>query len=190
MVKFRTAAMSAVATIAFAAYAGAQTPAPKDSAHRGMRGDRQGQVDGRKRGEHRGMRAQRGQRGEFGRQRGEFVKDLNLTDAQKSRVKTIHEKYRPQFEKLRADGRAQFESMRNAREKGDTSKVTRDRFRAQREQFQTRAKALRQQQQNEIRAVLTADQRAKWDAAAKKREDAMKKRQERMKDRRQNGRKA
>lgn len=184
MVKFRTAALSAVAVIALAGYAGAQTPAQKDSAHRGMRGERHGQMEGHRRG---GMR---GQRGEFGRRRGEFVKDLNLTDAQKSRVKAIHEKYRPQFEKLREDGRRQFQSLRDARQKGDTSKVARDRIKAQREQFQARVKALRQQEQNEIRAVLTSEQRAKWDAAAKKREEAMKNRQERMKDRRQGGRKA
>ncbi|HKY98894.1 MAG TPA: Spy/CpxP family protein refolding chaperone [Gemmatimonadaceae bacterium] len=180
MVKFRTAALSAVAVFAFAAYAGAQTPAQKDSAHRGMRGERHGQMDK----QHRGMR---GQRGQFGRARGEFVKDLNLTDAQKSRIKTIHEKYRPQFQKLREDGRTQFKGLRDARQKGDTSKVARDRIRAQREQFMNRTKTLRQQEQNEIRTVLTSEQRAKWDAAAKKREEAMKNRMEKMKERRQRG---
>jgi Spy/CpxP family protein refolding chaperone len=183
MVKFRTAALSAVAIVAFAAYAGAQTPAQKDSAHRGMRGERHGQMDKQRKG---GMRAQRG---EFGRARGEFVKDLNLSNAQKSRIKTIHEKYRPQFQKLREDGRTQFKSLRDARQKGDTSKAARDRMKAQRDQFQNRAKALRDQEQNEIRAVLTSEQRAKWDAAAKKRQEAMKNRQERMKERR-DGRKA
>jgi Spy/CpxP family protein refolding chaperone len=166
--------MSAVAVVGFAAFAGAQTPAPKDSAHRGMRGERHGKVEGQR----------RGMRGQFGRQRGEFIKDLNLTDAQKTRIKAIHEKYQPQYKKIREDGRAQFESLRTARQKGDTSAAARERFRVQREQFQNRSRTIRQQEQNEIRAVLTAEQRTRWDAAQKKREDAMKNRQERMKERR------
>ena len=178
MLKFRTAALSAAAVLGFASFAAAQAPAQKDAGHRGMRGERHGQAEGMRRG---GMR---GQRGEFGRQRGEFVKDLNLTDAQKTRIKAIHEKYQPQMKKLREDARAQFGTMRDGRQKGDTSAAARDRFRAQREQLQTRVRALRQQEQNEVRAVLTAEQRTKWDAAQKKREEGMKKRNERMKDRR------
>ena len=182
MLKFRTAALSAAAVIGFATFAAAQAPAQKDTAHRGMRGQRHGQAEGMRRG---GMRGQRGQRGELGRgNRGEFVKDLNLTDAQKSRIKAIHEKYQPQMKKLREDARAQFGTLRDARQKGDTSAAARARFRIQREQLQTRVRALRQQQQNEVRAVLTAEQRSKWDAAQKKRDERMKTRQERMKDRR------
>jgi Spy/CpxP family protein refolding chaperone len=182
MLKFRAAAMSAAAVVGLAVFAGAQTPAPKDTAHRGIRGERHGQMDGKHRA---GMR---GQRGHFGRRaaqgRGEFVKDLNLTDAQKTRIKSIHEKYQPQLKKLREDSRTQFKAIRDARQKGDTSAAARERFRAQREQFQNRVRALREQERNEIRAVLTADQRAKWDAAKAKRENAMKQRHERMQQRR------
>ena len=179
MLKFRTAALSAVAVAGLASFAGAQTPAQKDTAERGMRGERHGQVQGKARG---GMR---GQRGELGRRnRGDFIKDLNLTDAQKSRIKAIRDKYQPQQQKLREDARAQFGTTRDARQKGDTSAAARDRFRAQREQFQTRARALREQEQNEVRAVLTADQRARWDAAQEKREDGMKQRQQKMQQRR------
>lgn len=179
MLKFRTAALSAAAVIGFAVFAGAQTPAQKDTANRGMRGQHQGRAEGMRRG---GMR---GERGAFGRgERGELVKDLNLTDAQKSRIKAIREKYQPQMKQLREDARAQLGTMRDARQKGDTSAAARARFQAQREQLQTRMRALRQQEQNEVRAVLTAEQRTKWDAAQKKREEGMKKRQERTKDRR------
>ena len=178
MLKFRTAALSAAAVIGFATFAAAQAPAQKGTGHRGMRGERQGQAEGMRRG---GMR---GQRGEGRGQRGEFVKDLNLTDTQKSRIKAIHDKYQPQMKKLREDARAQFGTMRDARQKGDTSAAARARFQAQRDQLQTRIRALRQQEQNEVRALLTAEQRTKWDAAQKKREEGMKKRQERMKDRR------
>lgn len=179
MLKFRTAALSAVAVIALAVHAGAQTPAPKqDTAGRGMRhSDRHGDM----RGMHRkGMRGGRGQRGS---EHGRLMADLNLTDAQKTRIKTIHEKYRPQFQTLREQGRTQFEALRAARQKGDTSTAARQRFQREREQFRLRADALRQQEQNEIRAVLTAEQRAKWDAAAKQRDERMKQRGERGKGR-------
>ena len=180
MLKIRTAALSAVAVIGFAVFAGAQVPAQKqDSAGRGMRqgGDRHGDM----RGMHRkGLRGGRGQRGGG---HGRLMADLNLTDAQKTRIKAIHEKYRPQFQTLREQGRTQFESLRSARQKGDTSAAARQRFQLEREQFRQRADSLRQQEQNEIRAVLTAEQRAKWDAAAKQREERMKQRGERGKGR-------
>jgi len=177
MLKFKTAAVSAAAVIGLAVLAGAQVPAKPDSAHRGMgRGERHGEM-GMRRG---GMR---GERGGFGRGEGRLMKDLNLTDAQKTRIKAIHSKYQPQFKALREQGKTQFESMRSARQKGDTSAAARQRFQQQREQFRTRADAIRKQEQAEVRAVLTADQRAKWDAAAKQREARFKERQDRMKDR-------
>jgi Spy/CpxP family protein refolding chaperone len=179
MSKFKTAAFSAAAVIGLAVFAGAQVPAKPDSTHRGMdRGGRHGQMDGMRRG---GMR---GERGGFGGGDGRLMKDLNLTDAQKTKIKAIHEKYQPQFRTLREQGRTQFESLRAARQKGDTSAAARQRFQQQREQFRTRADALRKQEQSEVRAVLTADQRAKWDAAAKQREARFKDRQDRMKERR------
>jgi Spy/CpxP family protein refolding chaperone len=180
MLKIRTAAMSAVAVIGLAVSAGAQAPAPKqDSAGRGMR------HDGGRHGDMRGMhrKGMRGGRGQMGRGHGRLMADLNLTDAQKTRIKAIHEKYQPQFKTLREQGRTQFESLRDARQKGDTSAAARQRFQQQREQFRQRADAIRQQQQNEIRAVLTTEQRAKWDASAKQREERMKQRGERGKQR-------
>ena len=180
MLKIRTAALGAVAVIGLAAFAGAQVPAQKpDSAGPGMRhgGERHGDM----RGMHR--KGMRGGRGQMGGGHGRLMADLNLTDAQKTRIKSIHEKYRPQFQTLREQSRTQFESLRSARQKGDTSAAARQRFQQHREQFRLRADALRQQQQNEIRAVLTAEQRAKWDAAAKQREERMKMRGERGKHR-------
>jgi Spy/CpxP family protein refolding chaperone len=182
MLKLRTAAISAAAVIGLAVLAGAQVPAKPDSAHRGMdRGGRHGDMRGMRHGgmRHGGMRGQRGFGGE-----GRLMKDLNLTDAQKSRIKAIHEKFKPQYKTLREQGKTQFESLRSTRQKGDTSAAARQRFRQQREQFRQRADALRTQERNEIRAVLTADQRAKWDAAAKQREERFKQRQERMGQRR------
>jgi Spy/CpxP family protein refolding chaperone len=176
MSKIRTVAMGAVLAVVTAAAAGAQTSAKPDSTGRGMH-------DG---GQHRGMmdgRGMRGMRGE-GMGQGHLMADLKLTDAQKSRIKAIHEKYQPQFKALRDQGQAQFKALRDARQKGDTSAAARQRVQQQREQFRQRSLALRTQEQNEVRAVLTADQRAKWDAAQAQRKQRMEARRDKMKDRR------
>jgi Spy/CpxP family protein refolding chaperone len=178
---FRTAALSAVAVVGLAMVAGAQVPA-NDSAHRGMREGhaRHGQMEGMRRG---GMR---GARGQFGRGpgMGHLMRDLNLTDAQKTRIKAIHEKYQPQLKTLNEQGRTEFKAIRDARQKGDTSAAARQRIQTQREQFRQRVTALRTQEQNEVRAILTAEQRAKWDAAAKERKDRFEKRRKEMQARR------
>ena len=175
MSKIRTAALSAVALVGFAVFASAQVPAKPDSTWH--RGDRHGKM---------GTRQEMGRRA-FGRGHGEgkLMKDLNLSDAQKSRIKSIHEKYRPQFEALRKQNEPAFKALRDARQKGDTSAATRARFRSQMEQLRTRSQAIRQQEQNEVRAVLTADQRAKWDAAAKERQARFEQRKQHQGDRRQ-----
>ena len=181
MSKIRTAALGAVLTLGLAAFAGAQVPAKPDSAHRGMRdgGQRRGMMDGKR---HRGMRGGRGEMGRRGFGGGRLMADLNLTDAQKTRIKAIREKYAPQYKALREQGRTQFESLRG--QKRDTTAAARQRFQQQREQFRTRATAIRTQEQNEIRAILTADQRAKWDAAATQRKARMEGRREKMQQRR------
>ena len=49
--------------------------------------------------------------------------------------------------------------------------------------YEPQFKALRQQEQNEVRGVLTADQRATWDAAQAQRKTKMEARMKHMKDR-------
>lgn len=143
MSRFRTAALGAVVVFGMAAVvAGAQAPARADSAKWARHGQ---------------MGAERGGRGE----RGKFMKDLNLTDAQKNQVKSIHAKYEPQMKQIHEQGTAQFGDMRAARQKGDTSAATRAKF----QQFRERMMAVRQQEDGEIRSILTTDQRTRWDAA-------------------------
>ena len=178
MSKVRTAALSAAAVVGLAVFAGAQVPAKQDSTHRDG-GPRHGQMDGMRRG---GMRGGRG----FGRGvggDGHLMKNLNLTDAQKTRIKAIHEKYQPQMKSQREQAPTQFKGIRDARQKGDTSAAARQRFQAQREQFQQKVKAIRDQEQSEIRTVLTADQRAKWDAAQKERQARFEKQRQRWEQR-------
>jgi protein CpxP len=139
MSRFLTAALGAAVVLGMAGVAGAQAPARKDSA----KWARHGEMAGR--------------RGE----RGKFMKDLNLSDAQKSQIKAIHKKYEPQMKQIREQGKAQFGDLRAARQRGDTSAATRAKF----QQFRQRTMAVREQENNEVRSILTADQRTKWDAA-------------------------
>lgn len=92
----------------------------------------------------------------------EFFADLNLTDAQKSQIKVIRDKYKPQRQALRAQEKPLIDAARAARQKGDTAA-----FRSNIQRARELAQPLRTQEMNEIRAVLTADQRAKLDARVK-----------------------
>jgi protein CpxP len=106
---------------------------------------------------------QRGDRRGHGGREG-FGRDLNLTDAQKAQIKTIRQKYQPQNEALRAQAKPYVEAARAARQKGDTAA-----FRSNMEKaHQLRQGAsFRAQEQAEIRAVLTPEQQAKFDARKK-----------------------
>src|SRR5207237_4613360 len=91
-----------IATVAGAQAQGAQPPAGKIQGQRGP-----------------GVEGRRG----FGRGRGfggGLAKDLNLTEAQKSKLETIQEKYRPQLEAIRTQYKSQFENIHALRTKGDT----------------------------------------------------------------------
>ena len=107
--------------------------------------------------------------GEFRARRGggrDFMADLNLTEAQKTQIKAIRDKYKPQMQALRAQEKPYMDAARAARQKGDTAA-----FRSNMQQARNVGQSLRTQEMNEIRNVLTADQRAKWDARQKERGD-------------------
>ena len=106
------------------------------------------------------FRARRGPGGE-GRS---FGRDLNLTDAQKTQIKAIRAKYKPQNEALRAQAKPYMEAAKAARQKGDTV-AARTNFEKARQVEQ--GATFRAQEQAEIRAVLTPEQQAKWDAHQK-----------------------
>jgi Spy/CpxP family protein refolding chaperone len=104
---------------------------------------------------------------------GRMAKDLNLTDAQKSQIKAIHEKYRPQFESIRAQVKAQAGSTpRVAPDKGESDRRGGG-FRNISPELKQRMLTVRTQEQAEIRSVLTADQRVKFDAAQAQRKQWM-----------------
>ena len=148
----RSLALGALILAGAAGVAAAQsTPAPQTRPDSGMyrRGPRAG-------GEFRGRR---------GPGRG-FGADLNLTDAQKTQIKAIRDKYKTQFQALREQRKPLIDAARAARQKGDTAA-----FRSNMQKARELDQPLRTQEMNEIRNVLTPDQRAKFDARQKEMAD-------------------
>jgi Spy/CpxP family protein refolding chaperone len=158
MSSVRTLALSALMLVGFAGISAAQSTTPaQPRADSGFhRGDRRGNAE---------MRGRRGGR--------ELGANLNLTDAQKAQIKAIHQKYQPQGQALRAQAKPYMDAAKAARQKGDTA-AFRSNMEKARQVMQNAS--FRTQEAAEIRAVLTPDQRAKWDA-----------RQKQMADRRANG---
>ena len=109
MQRINAVALGAALLIGIAGVAGAQAQGTQPPAAGRVQGQRGPGGEGR-RGFGRGR--------EFG---GRLAKDLNLTDAQRSQIKTIHEKYRPQFEAIRSQYKSQFDNIRSLRQKGDTA---------------------------------------------------------------------
>ena len=208
MSKFRTAAAGAVMIAGLALSAGAQQPpAPMDGG-RGARGEgevrrerveRQRRMGGNRergmRGGREKMHRGRGMRGpgrnDRGMRRGAMVRgaarerfaDLNLTEAQRTRIRAIHEKYQPQYRTLREQTGTQMRSLRGAPgQPRDTSAAARQRFMQQREQVRTRFDAIRRQEQAEIRTVFTAEQRSKVDAARNERAKRLEARAKQLQD--------
>ena len=145
----RTVALGALMLVGAAGVAAAQSTAtpqtrPDSGAYR--RGPRAG-------GEFRGGRGGR-----------DFMADLNLTEAQKTQIKAIRDKYKPQMQALRAQEKPYIDAARAARQKGDTAA-----FRSNMLQARNVSQSLRTQETNEIRNVLTPDQRTKFDARQKER---------------------
>jgi periplasmic protein CpxP/Spy len=110
----------------------------------------------------------RAQRSEMrrGGGRGGFGADLNLTDAQKAQIKTIRAKYQPQNEALRTQAKPFMDAARAARQKGDTATARAEMLKAR--NVMQGGQTFRNQENAEIRAILTPDQQAKWDANQKK----------------------
>jgi Spy/CpxP family protein refolding chaperone len=142
----RTLALGALMLVGVAGVSAAQstaTPRTRPDAGSYQRGDRRGP----------------GGREGFGR-------DLNLTDAQKTQIKAIRQKYQPQNEALRAQAKPFMDAARAARQKGDSAA-----FRTNMEKARqvTQGASFKTQERAEIRAILTPDQQAKFDAHEKNR---------------------
>jgi protein CpxP len=143
MSSVRTLALGALMIVGVAGISAAQsTTTPPTREHRA--------------GEMRGRRGPGGDRG--------FGRDLNLTDAQKTQMKAINAKYKPQAEALRNQSQPFMDAAKAARQKGDTA-AARANFEKARQLMQNAS--FRTQEQADIRAILTPDQQAKFDARQK-----------------------
>ncbi len=100
-----------------------------------------------------------------GREGRGFGRDLNLTDAQKTQIKAIRAKYQPQNQALRDRAKPFMEAARTARQKGDSAGFRSNMDKAK--QVMQSGQSIRTQEQAEIRAILTPEQQAKFDAHQK-----------------------
>ena len=94
-----------------------------------------------------------------------FGRDLNLTDAQKAQIKAIRQKYQPQNAALRTQSKPFMDAARVARQKGDTAAARSNMEKAR--QVMQGGQSIHAQEQADIRAILTPEQQAKFDAHQK-----------------------
>ncbi len=130
---------------------------------------------------------QQGRRGQWrnGRRnlRRELFKGVKLTDQQKAQIKAINAKYRAQAKQAREALRPAMQEARADRQKGDTA-AARAVFERNRGQFEQLRKQ-REQELQEIRAVLTPEQQKQFDANTAQLKARMQQWQQRRRERRQ-----
>ena len=91
-----------------------------------------------------------------------LFRGIMLSDAEKTNIQAVRAKYATQMKSLRTQLRTQSQSLRAARQRGDTAAAhsIRASIAAQRMQ-------ILQSERNDLRAALSADNQAKFDANAK-----------------------
>jgi hypothetical protein len=105
-----------------------------------------------------------------------LFRGITLTDTEKANIKNVHAKYAPQMKALRE----QFKAQRRVAAPDTTARTARRQANlAQRAQVEQLIKAER----NDLRAALTPENQARFDANAKKIEDRLAQRLERIKNR-------
>ena len=114
---------------------------------RGKGGERGGHFD------HRG-----GPGGARGGPMGLLLKDITLTETQRTQVAQLHKTERGQMEARRTERKAKFDKLREARQRGDTAAV-----RAAMQQQRLQMEQQRAQHVAAIRQILTAEQRVQFD---------------------------
>ncbi|HEX7051852.1 MAG TPA: Spy/CpxP family protein refolding chaperone [Longimicrobiales bacterium] len=103
--------------------------------------------------------------GRGARQRGRHaLARLDLTEAQRTQVRQIMERHRPELEALHADLRPLRERIADARRSGDDTAL--EQLRSESKPLRERARAIHEAIRDEIREVLTPEQRERFDAHA------------------------
>ena len=150
----RTLALGALMVLGVAGVSAAQSPTtPKARTDSGYK-SRGARPDGQFRRGPGGGREGRG-----------FGRDLNLTDAQKTQIKAIRTKYQPQNQALRDRAKPFTDAARAARKSGDSVAFRTNMEKAR--QVMQSGQSIHTQEMAEIRAILTPDQQAKFDAQQK-----------------------
>ena len=90
-----------------------------------------------------------------------LLRGIQLSDAEKTSLKAVHEKYATQFKSLRESFKPQRDELRAARQRGDTAAVKAiwAKSSAQRDQM----RALQTQERNDVRGALTAEHQQQFD---------------------------
>jgi Spy/CpxP family protein refolding chaperone len=150
----RTLALGALLVFGVAGVSAAQSPTnPKARADSGYK-SRGARPDGQFRRGPGGGREGRG-----------FGRDLNLTEAQKTQINAIRQKYQPQNQALRDRAKPFMDAARTARQNGDSAAFRSNVEKAR--QVMQSGQSTHTQEQAEIRAILTPEQQVKFDAHAK-----------------------
>ena len=94
--------------------------------------------------------------------RGQLMKGITLSDAEKANLKAVQAKYASQNKAMRQQSKPDLQAMRDARQRGDTAalKALWQKGAAAREQN----KQVMQAERNEMRAALTPANQTKFDA--------------------------
>ena len=103
-------------------------------------------------------RGERGGRGELG---AKFAEKLNLTDAQKEQIRTIHQQTREQNRAFFESFRETREQLREARRANDTAKA--DALKATLESQHAQMKQIRDAERQRILSILTPEQRTQFE---------------------------
>jgi Spy/CpxP family protein refolding chaperone len=83
---------------------------------------------------------------------------ITLTDAQKAKLQDLHTTERAKMQANGQNGRADFDAIRDARQKGDTA--TAQKLMAEQ---RTKMEARRDEQVASLRGILTSDQQTQFD---------------------------
>jgi len=109
---------------------------------------------------------------------GQFYQELGLTDAQRTQIRAIHERYQPQMQQLNATARQHKQAARAAMQRGDAAaaQAAREQARVAMEQTRAQREQLHNAMHAEVRAILTPEQQTRFDAQAAARRERMQQR--------------
>lgn len=110
-----------------------------------------------------------GRHGKGDRFGAEFAQKLNLTADQQRLIEDINKNTQAQHREFLETAKQTMREARAAREAGDTARL--EALRPQLEAHRAQAKQIHESQETQILSVLTAEQKAKWEALKAERKE-------------------